>query len=497
MFEKVLIANRGEIAIRVIRGCHALGIHTVLVYSTADRLSRAVRLADEAYCIGGPEAATSYLDTEKILAVAEESGADAIHPGYGFLSENADFARAAAEKGIAFIGPNPRAIDEMGDKINSRNLMKEAGVPVIPGVEAESFTEDELKAAANKIGYPVMLKATAGGGGKGIRIVHKEEDLWSSYERSVGESAKAFGDGRVFVEKAVLGPHHIEFQIFGDKHGNVVHLYERECSIQRRHQKVVEETPSPFMTPELRSAMAEAAIQSAKALGYDNAGTVEFLVDKDRNFYFLEVNTRLQVEHPITEMILNVDLVTEQLKVAAGQPLSFTQEDLQPRGHAIEVRVCAEDPDNNYMPAVGTIQAMTLPQGPGVRLDSALSQGMEIGLYYDSMLAKLICYGKDRNEALRRMMQALAEFKLSGLKTNIPFLGEVIRDARFRYGEYDTSFLESFEKPELRQDLLDASIIAAAIYRHIHGTKAKKLVGGKGALDPWKSYGRMKGVRRI
>lgn len=497
MFEKVLIANRGEIAIRVIRACHALGINTVLVYSTADRLSRAVRLADEVYCIGEPEAALSYLDTKKILAVAKESGADAIHPGYGFLSENAAFAREAAANGITFIGPNPEAIDEMGDKINSRRLMKEAGVPCIPGIERDSFTKDELKAAAKEIGYPVMLKATAGGGGKGIRIVHKEEDLWSSYERSVGESAKAFGDGRIFLEKAVLGPHHIEFQIFGDSHGNVVHLFERECSIQRRHQKVVEETPSPFMTPELRSDMAAAAIQSAKALGYDNAGTVEFLVDKDRNFYFLEVNTRLQVEHPITEMVTGIDLVVEQIRVAAGQPLSFRQEDLVQRGHAIEVRVCAEDPDNNYMPAVGTVKAMTLPQGPGVRLDSALTQGMEVGLYYDSMLAKLICYGKDRNEALRRLMQALGEFKIAGLKTNIPFLGEVIRDARFRYGDYDTSFLEGFEKPELRQDLMDASIIAAALYRHIHGVAAKKLVGGKGGLDPWKSYGRMKGVRRI
>ncbi len=497
MFEKILIANRGEIAIRVIRACHALGITSVLVYSAADRLSRAVRLADEVYCIGGPEASKSYLDTDKILAVAKESGADAIHPGYGFLSENASFARAAKDMGIAFIGPNPEAIEEMGDKINSRALMKAAGVPVIPGVERESFTESELKEAAKEIGYPVMLKATAGGGGKGIRVVHEESELWQAYERSVGESEKAFGDGRVFVEKAVLGPHHIEFQIFGDTHGNVVHLFERECSVQRRHQKVVEETPSPFMTKELRASMAEAAIKSAKAIGYDNAGTVEFLVDKDRNFYFLEVNTRLQVEHPITEMTLGVDLVTEQIHVAAGHPLSFQQSDLVPRGHAIEVRVCAEDPDNDYMPAVGTIEAMTLPQGPGIRLDSALSKGMEVGLYYDSMLAKLIAYGNNRNEALRRLMQALGEFKLAGLKTNIPFLGEVVRDARFRYGEYDTSFLDTFEKPELREELLEASVIAAALQRHVQGVASKKTVAGAGGLDPWKNYGRLKGVRRI
>ncbi|MCB9832314.1 MAG: acetyl-CoA carboxylase biotin carboxylase subunit [Planctomycetes bacterium] len=498
MFDKVLIANRGEIAVRVIRACRALGMKAVMVYSTADRLSRAVLMADEAYCIGEPEARKSYLDGDKILAVAKACGAGAIHPGYGFLSENAAFARKVEEAGIAFVGPNATAIDAMGDKINSRHAMMKAKVPVIPGIERPSFTKEELAAAAKEIGYPVMLKATAGGGGKGIRIVHQEKDLWSAYERSVGESEKAFGNGTVFVEKAVEGPHHIEFQIFGDKHGNAVHLFERECSVQRRHQKVVEESPSPFMTPELREKMGVAAVKAAQAIGYDNAGTVEFLVDKHRNFYFLEVNTRLQVEHPITELVVGVDLVVEQLRVAAGAKLSFTQEELKQTGHAIELRICAEDPDNNYLPDIGRIESVILPDGPGVRLDSALAAGTEVTLHYDPMLAKLIAWGHDRSEAIGRLKQALTEFKISGLKTNIPFLGDILRDSRFIEGVYDTSFLEGFEKPPLRQDVLEAAIVAAVLFRHVEGGAGMKLVssGGKG-LDPWKSYGRVRGARRL
>ncbi len=497
MFDKVLIANRGEIAVRVIRACRALGMKTVIVYSTADRLSRAVLMADEAYCIGPPEARKSYLDGKKIIDVARRSGAQAIHPGYGFLSENAAFAREVKEAGLVFVGPNAEAIDAMGDKINSRHAMEKAGVPVIPGIERPSFTKEALKEAAREIGYPVMLKATAGGGGKGIRIVHDEKDLWQAYERSVGESEKAFGNGTVFVEKAIEGPHHIEFQVFGDKHGHYVHLFERECSVQRRHQKVVEESPSPFMTPELRAEMGEAAVTAARAIGYDNAGTVEFLVDRHRKFYFLEVNTRLQVEHPITELVVGVDLVVEQLRVAAGEKLSFEQEKLAQTGHAIEVRICAEDPDNNYMPDVGLIESVILPDGPGIRLDSAMAAGLEVTLHYDPMLAKLIAWGHDRAEAIGRLKQALTEFKISGLRTNVPFLGDILRDERFVAGVYDTSFLEHFEKPPLRQDVFDAAIIAAALFKHVEGGGRKLAGSGKGGLDPWKSFGRVRGARRL
>lgn len=496
--KKVLIANRGEIAVRIIRGCHSLGIPCAVVYSTADRMSRAVRLADEAICIGPPEARLSYLDIDKILDAAADCGADAIHPGYGFLSENAEFARRVRDAGLVFVGPSAESIDAMGDKISSRKLMAEAGVPVIPGIERESFDEKSLAAAAEEIGYPVMLKATAGGGGKGIRIVHELADLWPSYQRSVGESEKAFGNGTVFLEKAIVGPHHIEMQIFGDSHGNHVHLFERECSIQRRHQKVVEEAPSPFMTPELQARMAEAAILAAKAIDYQNAGTVEFLVDAQRDFYFLEVNTRLQVEHPITEETTGIDMVREQLLVASGEPLSFTQADLEQRGHAIEARICAEDPDNGYLPAVGSVEGLTLPAGGGVRIDSALTPGLEVSLHYDPMLAKLVTYGADRDEAIARMKQALTELKIAGVKTNIPFLGDIIRHPAFVSGDYDTGFLEDFVKPEMRREQLEASLIAAALQRHTGGGEARvRTSQGADRGGAWRNYARMRGVRRL
>ncbi|MEZ6194248.1 MAG: acetyl-CoA carboxylase biotin carboxylase subunit [Planctomycetota bacterium] len=498
LFRRVLVANRGEIAVRIIRACHALGIPTTVVHSTADRDTMPVRLAEEAWCIGPPEARESYLNVEKILEVAKLSGCDAVHPGYGFLAENANFARRAGELGVTFVGPNPDAITAMGDKINSRRKMIDAGVPVVPGVESPRFTEAELRAAAKDIGYPVMLKATAGGGGKGIRIVESEAGLWDAYTRSVSEAEKAFGDGVVYVEKAVQGPHHVEFQVFGDRHGNVVHMFERECSVQRRHQKVVEETPSPFVTPALRDEMATAAVEAARAIGYDNAGTVEFLVDRDRRFYFLEMNTRLQVEHPVTEMVLGRDLVAEQLRVAAGQPLSFRQEDLVPQGHAIEVRICAEDPENNFVPALGRVKAMTAPSGPGIRVDSALFSGLEVTLHYDSMLAKLIAWGEDRPAAIARLKQALGEFKIAGLKTNIPFLGGIVRDPRFVAGDYDTSFLAEYAPPEIRADLLQAAMAAAVLFKHTRGASARRAMEGNrsGGMDPWKAYGRNKGVRR-
>jgi acetyl-CoA carboxylase, biotin carboxylase subunit len=497
--ERVLVANRGEIAIRIIRGCHALGIPTSIIHSTADRDTMAVRLADEAWCVGPPEARESYLNIERILEVATLAGCDAIHPGYGFLAENADFARRVIAQGLVWVGPHPDAIEGMGDKINARRTMIEAGVPVVPGIESDSFTEASLAAAARDIGYPVMLKATAGGGGKGIRIVESEAGLWDAYARSVSEAEKSFGDGTVYMEKAVLGPHHIEFQVFGDKHGNYVHLYDRECSVQRRHQKVVEEAPSPFVTPELRADMAAASVEAARAIGYDNAGTVECLVDRDRNFYFLEMNTRLQVEHPVTEEILGVDLVAEQLRVAAGHPLSFRQEDLVPRGHAIEVRVCAEDPSKNFMPALGRIKALTVPSGPGVRVDSALFPGLEVTLHYDSMLAKLIVWGKDRDMALARLRQALGEFKIAGLETNLPFLGGIVRDPRFVAGDYDTSFLDDHEAPEISAERLQAAMIAAVLHKHTrHESARRALTATQGqGLDPWKSYARNRGVRRI
>ncbi len=496
--KKVLVANRGEIAVRIIRACRTHGVECAVVYSDADRTTRAVRLANEAVRIGPPEARLSYLDPERILDAARQVGADAIHPGYGFLAESAEFARSVREAGFVFVGPSADAIDAMGDKINARRRMKEAGVPVVPGKEAEAFDRDSLAEAAESIGYPVMLKATAGGGGKGIRIVWEESELWSAYEQSVGEAEKAFGNGTVYMEKALEEPHHVEFQIFGDRHGHVVHLFDRECSVQRRHQKVVEESPSPFLTPALRAEMAEAAVAAAKAMDYDNAGTVEFLVDKHRNFYFLEMNTRLQVEHPVTEMVLGVDLVAEQLRVAAGEPMSFDQTDLVPHGHAIEVRVCAEDPDRNYMPAVGTVQALTVPAGPGVRVDSGLAPGLEVTLHYDSMLAKLICWGTDRDQALGRLKQALSEFKVAGLKTNIPFLGAILRDERFAKGHYDTGFLSDFQPPEMREDLLRAALVAAVLTRHggALGATARAASDPSCGMDPWKALGRWKRLGR-
>lgn len=493
-FRRVLVANRGEIAVRIIRACHALGIEAVAVFSDADRGALHVRYADHAVHIGGSEPKASYLDMDKVLEAAKTSGADAVHPGYGFLAENAAFGRACAEAGITFIGPSPEALEAMGDKIQARERMTAAGVPLVPG--DEHVTIDNLHAVAEKIGYPLMIKASAGGGGKGIRAVFEEKDLVSSFERAQGEAGTAFGNAACFVERLVQKPHHIEIQILGDAKGNVVHLFERECSVQRRHQKVVEEAPSAFMTPELREAMGQAAIDAAKAVDYVGAGTVEFLVDGNREFYFLEMNTRLQVEHPITEAITGVDIVEEMIRVAAGEPLSFSQEDLAIDGHAIEVRVCAEDPDNGFLPSIGTVDALAVPGGPGVRLDSALFPGLEVTLFYDSLLGKLIAWGPDRDAAIRRLRQALSEFKIADLKTNVAYLSRILRNEEFLSGTYDTGILERMEAPSPEPTVVEAAAIAAALAAHersSRGTTAAQSTGS--GMDPWRLEGRRRQMR--
>lgn len=485
--KKVLIANRGEIALRVIRACHAAGIPTVAVFSEVDRQALHVRMADEAVLIGPPSPRESYLVQDRILEAARISGADAIHPGYGFLSENATFASRCRDAGVTFIGPPPEAIRAMGDKIQSRLRMKAAKVPVVPGEDA--VNEDTLEDAAKRIGLPLMLKASAGGGGKGIRIVREMSELKEAFLRARAEAEKAFGDGTVFLERYVDGPHHVEVQVFGDHHGTIVHLFERECSVQRRHQKVVEETPSPFVTPELRQRMCDAAVAAARAVGYVNAGTVEFLVDSNREFYFLEMNTRLQVEHAITELVTGVDLVAEQLRVAAGKPLSFKQADVRQAGHAIEVRVCAEDPESGYLPSTGRIQELLLPGGPHVRLDSALYPGLEVTPYYDSMLAKLCVHAPTREAALAFMRQALAEMRIGGLRSNLAHLARILRDPEFTSGTYDTGLLSRMEAPKNDVETDRLATIVAAVLRHEDVESSKPVLRSTagGGLDAWRA----------
>ncbi len=489
-FKKILIANRGEIALRVMRACHELGIGTVAVFSEADRNALFVRHAEEAICLGEPQPLKSYLNQDAILSAAKITGADAIHPGYGFLAENARFAARCREEGITFIGPSPEAIHGMGDKVRSRELMRKAGVPVVPG--EDHVTRADLERVAARIGFPVMLKASAGGGGKGIRIVHDPADLVSAFERAQSEANTAFGDPSVYIEKFVECPHHIEVQVLGDANGEVHHLFERECSVQRRHQKVVEETPSPFVTLELRRRMCEVAVKAARAIGYTNAGTIEFLVDKDRNFYFLEMNTRLQVEHPITELVTGVDIVKEQIRVAAGLPLSFNPSEIVQHGHAIECRVCAEDPENNFMPAIGTIAGLALPGGPSVRLDSAIYPGMEVTLYYDPMLAKLCTWGRTRAEAIARMQQALEEFKVANVQTNLMLLMQVMRNEEFNSGVYDTGLISRLSKPALSEDTERLAVVAAAVLTHARrsGGAGPARSGGARTQDAWKLAGR-------
>lgn len=491
-FNKILIANRGEIAIRIIRACRELGITSVAVFSDADRDSLHVFLADEAYHIGPSPSKESYLNFRKILEVAKTAGADAIHPGYGFLSENTTFARACVEAGINFIGPTPENIDAMGDKISSKHLMKEAGVPTVPGSDGGVETIDEAMSIAEKIGLPIIIKATAGGGGKGMRVVRKMDELESAFRACRSEGQNYFANPTVYIEKFINDPKHIEIQVFGDKHNNHVHLFERECSVQRRNQKIIEECPSPSVPQEVRLKMGAAAVRAAKLINYVGAGTIEFIFDnKTKEFYFMEMNTRLQVEHPITEIVTGYDLVKEQIFVAAGHPLSFKQEDIKQKGHAIEARICAEDPIT-YKPHPGVIRACRHPQGPGLRVDSYAYPGYEVPIFYDPMIAKVITFGETRQEAIDRMQRALTEFVLTGIKTNIVLHKTILDHPKFRDGSYTTQFIEkNFEviEPLLFKEIEDPMFLIAAAITAYNDRKAKD-VRQLNITSNWKRTGR-------
>jgi len=491
-FDNVLVANRGEIAVRVLRTCHEQGLNTVAVYSTPDRSAPHVRRADEAYHIGPAEAAQSYLDPEAILEAARRSGADAIHPGYGFLSENAAFAEACAEAGVHFVGPPAAAIRAMGDKTAARQLMKEAGGPMAPGTTDAGASTEEGEAIAEDIGYPVLIKAAAGGGGKGMRIVHEPENFAGAMDRAQGEAASSFGDGRVFIEKYIEEPRHIEFQILADHHGNTVHLFERECSIQRRHQKVIEEAPSSVLTPEVRREMGAAAVAAAESCGYRNAGTVEFLVDKDLNYYFMEMNTRLQVEHPVTEWVTGVDLVAEQLRVAQGEALGYTTDDLSINGHAMESRVYAEDPASNFLPDPGPLKRHSAPSGFGVRVDAGVEEGGEVLIHYDPMISKLTTWGRDREAAIDRMIRALDEYEVASMATTIPFCRFAMQHEGFRAGDFTTHFVDEefdpsalqLEDPE-RDEL--AALAATLYYAEAQSEEAPTIAAnGREGGSPWR-----------
>ncbi len=464
--KKILIANRGEIALRVMRSAKEMGIATVAVFSEADRNAPFVRYADEAVCIGPPPSNQSYLQGDKIIEVCKKLGVEGIHPGYGFLSENAGFARAVKAAGITLIGPSPEAMEIMGDKLSAKSAAKKYNIPMVPGTEGAVSDVEEAKKVALEVGLPVLIKASAGGGGKGMRIVEKIEELAEQMERAISEALSSFGDGSVFIERYVAGPRHIEIQVLADNHGNVVHLFERECSIQRRHQKVVEEAPSAILTPELRAAMGKSACDVARSCNYSGAGTVEFLVDENRNYYFLEMNTRLQVEHPVSEMISGVDLVKEQINVARGEKLSFTQQDLNINGHALEIRVYAEDPANNFLPDIGRLTTYRRPMGPGVRVDDGFEEGMDIPIYYDPMIAKLITHGKDRSEAIARMVRAIDEYEITGCQTTLAFCRWAIQHPAFVSGDFDTHFVKKYFTPDVlnnenEQEMLVAALAAA------------------------------------
>jgi len=467
MFKKILIANRGEIAVRVMRACRELGIVSVAVYSDVDRSSLHVRKADEAYHIGPPTAAESYLNIAKILDAAKQSGADAIHPGYGFLSENAKFAQACMDAGVKFIGPSAASMEMMGSKTRARQEMEKAGIPFVPGTSKGLESGKQAEQVAATIGYPVMLKAAAGGGGKGMRLVHRPEEMKSALEAAQSEAERAFGDREVYLEKAIVNPRHIEMQVLADEHGNTVYLGERECSIQRRHQKVLEEAPSPIVDPDMRQLMGEVAVRVARAANYGNAGTVEFLVDQNKNFYFLEMNTRLQVEHPVTELITGLDLVHLQIRIAAGEKLPFAQHDVRIRGHAIECRIYAEDPDNNYFPSPGKISLLLSPSGPGIREDSGMYEGWTVPIDYDPLLAKLIGYGSDRPQAISRLVRALSEYFVGGIKTNISLFRRILSDSDFQAGKLDTGYLDRLlttKSLAVRGEEGEVAAIAAGIF---------------------------------
>jgi len=492
MFNKILIANRGEIAVRVLRACRELGIQTVAVYSEADRQAMHVRYAIEAYLLGPAPSNESYLRGDKIIEIARKSGAGAIHPGYGFLAERADFAQAVEDAGLEFIGPKPSAIAAMGDKMIARETMTKAGVPVVPGTEGTGdLSDEELLKIAPEIGFPLLIKATAGGGGKGMREVNNLEEMPVLLESARREAKAAFGDGNVYLEKLILGARHIEIQILADKQGNVVHLNERECSLQRRHQKLLEEAPSPIMDEELRQRMGEVAVQAAKAVEYESAGTIECLVDDEKNFYFLEMNTRLQVEHPVTELVTGVDIVKEQIRVARGRKLSFTQDDVQINGAAIECRVNAEDPHNQFLPSIGKISHIVLPTGPGIRIDTGVYSGFEITPYYDSMISKLIVWGETRAQAILRMRRALAEYKVVGVRTNIPFHQAMMDSHRFMGGQFDTRFVEEeFSLEEIaegKETFPDIAAIIATLVKHEETERAAHVVRrGERDTSNWK-----------
>jgi len=495
MLKKVLIANRGEIAMRILRGCSELGIESVAIYSDADRMTPCVRRATEAYRLGPPPVTESYLLGDKIIDIALQSGADSIHPGYGLLAENAGFAQAVIDAGLTWIGPPPKAIELMGDKVTARETVAKANVPLVPG-SPRDMANEELIAYAPQLGYPLLVKAAAGGGGTGMRAVRQAADLPNALNTARREAKAAFGDGRVYLEKMLEGARHVEIQILADSHGNIIHLGERECSIQRRHQKLIEESPSPAVDGALREKMGQTAIDAARSAGYVSAGTVEFLLDRGNNFYFLEMNTRLQVEHPVTEMVTGVDIVKEMLRIAGGRVLPYRQDDIQIKGWAIECRILAEDPYNNFMPSIGQVTGLSVPTGHGIRLDSGVYFNMDVTPYYDSLLAKLISVGESRPEAILRMRRALEEFRLSGIKSTIPFHIKMMNHTRFQAGQLDTNFLENhFTMTDNPQPThLQAAAIAATLIAHRRGKEAILL--HQGGASPWRLYGRREALDR-
>lgn len=499
MLKKVLVANRGEIAVRVLRACKELGIPTVTVYSEADRNALHTRYADEAYEIGPPPPTESYLKIDKIMEVAKSSGAEAIHPGYGFLAENAYFAEACESENMVFVGPGSKAIKLLGDKIEARKTMKAAKIPVIPGSGKELSDENEAVEVVGKIGFPILIKAAGGGGGKGMRIVREKRELASAIKQATSEAGSAFGNPTIYIEKYLESPRHIEFQILADNYGDAIHLGERECSIQRRYQKLVEESPSPIMTEELREKIGNVALRAVKASGYTNAGTVEFMVDRQKTFYFLEMNTRLQVEHPVTELVTGIDIVKQQLKIASGEPLSIQQEDIRLLGAAIECRIAAEDPDNNFMPSTGKINELAEPGGPGVRVESGIFEGFEVSIFYDPLIAKLLVWAPTRREAISRMRRALSEYKIRGIKTSIPFHQKVVQNPYFIKGEYNTTFIDkSFNLTKIEKTNYEIAAITAVITNTLKEkgiSVAKK--APKSGYSLWKLAARQAGLRKM